>query len=102
MREVVLEDAEERWPPLLDTLVLMVPVVGACEPAMDDAHAADSAGFRLDRPLGCHRGRARAHVVFVLRGETAWRIPLQDLPFRFHAGPEVHDQRSLRALFELG
>src|SRR5262249_35448189 len=102
VREIALEDAEVSRPSLLDVLELMVPVVRAREPAMDDAHAARSAGLRLARTFGRQRGCARAHAVLVLGRETARRIPLLDLRLRLHAGPEVHDQGSLFAFLEPG
>src|SRR5260221_170878 len=49
--EIDLEDAEERGPALLDALVLIVPIVGAREPAVHDANSTRASRLCLDRPL---------------------------------------------------
>src|SRR5690349_509598 len=51
MREIGPENAEEGRPSRLGHLVLAVPIVGAGEPAVDDAHDAGAAVPGLDRPF---------------------------------------------------
>src|SRR4051812_896884 len=48
LSEVDVEDAEERGPALLDGLVLIVPIVGAREPAVHDANPTHAARLGLD------------------------------------------------------
>src|SRR5262245_58987790 len=85
MRQVLPQDTEERHPAVGMSLELGIPIIGAREPAVQDADHAGSAGTSLDDPFGGNFQRS----FFRLRDELLRWIPGLDGRLGFHARTEI-------------
>src|SRR5262245_23752997 len=71
VRQVELQDSEESQPSIRVTLELVVPIIRAGKPPMNDSHDAGPTSTCFNRPLG----RNRPWLFFRLGDETPGWIP---------------------------
>src|SRR5262245_25764625 len=82
VRPVKLQDAEEGQPSIGVALELVVPIIRAGEPPVNNSHDARATTTCFNGPLR----RNRSRLLFRLGDETPGWIPCLDSPHGFHSG----------------
>ena len=100
--EIEPQDAEEGDPTVGVTLELVVPVIAAGEPAVNDTHDTGAPGARFDDPLRGDGRVIRSHVVPAVGHEPVGWLPGRDGGERLHAGSKVADDGAAFTLFDCG